>query len=388
MNKIWLITAVLAVSAAIIGGIVYYWPKIGRFSPQVLAENASDTGLTAAKPLPTPAMVKGIYMTGYTFSQPSRREKLFKLIQNTELNSAVIDFKDPGGKLMVKPADERLAGWPISSVALKYDNYKAILNDLQSRGIYTIARITTFQDSAAARAYPDLALKNAGGGVWQDYKGVTWLDMTNREAWKLVAAQIKEAENIGFDEVQLDYIRFPSDGNLKSIAYVDFPAGSSRTAVLRDFYAFLRQDLADLGIPLSVDLFGLTYQRHPENPGYDMGIGQFLADSAEYFDYISPMVYPSHYQSAYAGCDIPVLCPYKVVSKAMKEGAAIMASSSYPVRATTRPWLQDFNLGAVYTADRVRAQIQAAEDNNVSGWLLWNAGNNYTVSALSQKVIK
>lgn len=382
MNKIWLITAVLAVSAAIIGGIVYYWPEYGNISPQVLAENASSTIFIAKKALPTPALVKGIYMTGYTFSQKARRDKLFNLIARTELNSVVIDFKDPGGKLMVKPLDEHLAKWPLSSVSLKYDDYRAILDDLQSKDIYTIARITTFQDSTAARTYPKLALKNTSGGIWQDYKGVTWLDMTNPEVWKLVAAQIKEAADIGFDEVQLDYIRFPSDGNLKSIAYYNFPSGSKRTAILENFYSYLRQDLADLDIPLSIDLFGLTYQRHPENPSYDMGIGQFLPDAAQYFDYISPMVYPSHYRSPYAGCANPVLCPYAIVNKAMKEGAAIMASSTNPVIGSSRPWLQDFNLGAVYTADRVKAQIKAAEDNNVSGWLLWNASNNYTAGAL------
>ena len=97
------------------------------------------------------------------------------------------------------------------------------------------------------------------------------------------------------------------------------------------------------------------------------------------------MVYPSHYQSPYAGCQEPILCPYAVVNKALKEGAAIMASSTIPVLGRSRPWLQDFNLGAIYTADMVRAQIKAAEDNNVSGWLLWNAGNVYTVSALKGK---
>jgi len=381
MKNIWLATATVILSAAIIGGAAFYWHGIKRL-PQVLAENASSTAVSLPGPLKTPSEVKGIYLTGYTFSQEIRREKLFDLIRKTELNAAVIDFKDPGGRLMFKPRGGGLSDWPLSPIALGYDDYLKILEDLQAENIYSIARITTFQDSTAAKAFPKLALRNAGGGVWQDYKGVTWLDMTAPETWQLVAEQIKEARDIGFDEVQLDYIRFPSDGNLKSIAYGDFPSGSKRTAVLLNFYRFLRERLPDLDIPLSIDLFGLTYQRHPENPGYDMGIGQFLADSAAYFDFISPMVYPSHYGSPYAGCNKPVLCPYAVVDKAMKEGAAIMASSTNPVRGSSRPWLQDFNMGAVYTPDMVRAQIKAAEDNGASGWLLWNAGNNYTASAL------
>lgn len=385
MDKKWLAIAIFAILAAIAGISVFYWPKNSQLPAEAQTDDIFQESINLPKPLETPASVKGIYLTGYTFSQKNRREKLFQLVENTELNAVVIDFKDPAGRLMVKPADGRLKNWPISSVALEYDDYRGILRNLQEKNVYAIARITTFQDSTAAKTYPELALKNTGGGIWQDYKGVTWLDMTNPKTWELAAAQIKEAENIGYDEVQLDYIRFPSDGNLKSIAYFDFPAGKKKTEVLADFYAYLRRELADLNIPLSIDLFGLTYQRHPENPGYDMGIGQYLADSAQYFDYISPMVYPSHYRSPYAGCQNPVLCPYAVVNKALQEGAAIMASSTGLIRGSSRPWLQDFDLGAVYTAGMVREQIRAAEDNNANGWLLWNASNNYTAAALKSQ---
>ncbi len=337
------------------------------------------------KPLKTPEKVKGIYMTGYVFSNQILREKLIKLIKETELNSVVIDIKDAQGRIMFKPKSNELKDWPQSPALINYDEYQKKLTELQSENIYTIARITTFQDPEPAKKFNQLTLKTKTGGVWYDYRGLNWFDMTNQGVWDLIIKQTEEAYLIGFDEVQFDYIRFPSDGNLKTIQYKNLKTGQKKYELMNDFYKYLSSGLSDIKIPLSIDLFGLTYwQRDDEN--YDLGIGQKLTDVGKYFDYISPMLYPSHYYSGVMGFNNPAQHPYEIINKSLKDGIVILTKSSST--ALTRPWIQDFDLGANYDASMIKKQIQACDDNNCSGWLLWNASNKYTESALKKELDK
>lgn len=367
------------------------WPKclplnnqpISKFDQDQLVINTNHESITNKKPLPPPDQAKGIYLTGYTFSTTARRNELIKLVEETELNALVIDFKDPSGRLMFEPQIEKLKAIPLSRLALEREQYEKILDELQEKNIYTIARITTFQDDTAVLTFPDLALKNKQGGVWRDWKGVAWLDMTNPLTWEVPIAKAREAAAIGFDEIQFDYIRFPSDGNTNNIQYYNLTTEQKKYQKLTEFYQFMAESLKDSNVPLSVDLFGLTYHRR-DNQEYDLGIGQRLIDAAPYFNYISPMVYPSHYPPNYLGFSNPAAHPYPIVNKALMDGNYILAQATSS-KALTRPWLQDFNLGAVYTAAMVRAQIQASEENNTAGWLLWNSSNRYTVEALKKQ---
>ena len=335
------------------------------------------------KPLPTPEIVKGIYLTGYTFSSEKRLAELTELIQSTELNSMVIDIKDPNGKFMFHFTDERLNSVALSSVVFENDKYSDVLAELQEKEIYTIARVVTFQDDAAARTLPEEALKNKSGTIWENWNGITWLDLTNPKAWEIPVLKAKEAIALGFDEIQFDYIRFPSDGNTNQIQYHDLPAGKYKYEVLADFFAYLDEELKDVDIPISIDLFGLTYHTR-EDEHYDLGIGQRLVDAAVHFDHISPMVYPSHYPAGYLGYANPAAYPYQVIDKAMKDGNQIIGSLEN-AKGKTRPWIQDFDMGANYDASMVRAQIKAVEDNGGAGWLLWNPRNVYTTGALQKE---
>jgi hypothetical protein len=337
---------------------------------------------TYPQPLNTPKKVKGIYLTGYSFTSKNGRARLIKLIESTELNTMVIDIKDPNNKLMFYPEDELLKPLEVSSAAVDNETTKQILTDLQNRNIYTIARITTFQDNNATIAFPDLTLKNGEGKTWYNWQGIAWLDMTNPNAWELPIAQAKEAAMLGFDEIQFDYIRFPSDGNIKTIVYHTPPENNKRYTTLKLFFEHMEEELKDLPIPLSIDLFGLTYQRH-KNPDYDLYIGQRLVDAAEHFDYISPMVYPSHYPNGFLGFANPADHPFEIVDKALMEGNLILNTVT-STTALTRPWLQDFDIGAVYDGPMIKAQIEACDKNNCSGWILWNPRNVYTDEALEK----
>lgn len=330
--------------------------------------------------LPIPKKVKGIYLTGYTFANKKLRDNLVKLIEKTELNSFVIDIKDSAGRLMFTPKSKFLQNIPVSKMSISNEEHKKILSELQEKQIYTIARITTFQDSMAVKTFPDLALKNKWGKIWKNWQGISWLDMTNPKSWEIPVEQAREAALLGYDEIQFDYIRFPSDGNIRQIKYYNLPLGKRKYEILQKFYSHIGKELAELNIPLSIDLFGLTYERR-KDPHYDMNIGQRLIDVTKYFDYISPMVYPSHYPEGYLGFSNPATHPYTVIDWAMKAGNSILhqATSTAP---QTRPWLQDFDMGANYDAPMVRAQIKASEKNNTAGWLLWNPYNHYTIRAL------
>ena len=187
----------------------------------------------------------------------------------------------------------------------------------------------------------------------------------------------KESYALGFDEINFDYIRFPSDGDMKDISYQYFDKKvETRAQVLKRFYSYLWLELKPLGIPISADLFGLTTSSLD-----DLGIGQVLVEAAPYFDYIAPMVYPSHFASGYIGLAKPATKPYEVVKDSMtKASARLLAASSTP--AKLRPWLQDFDLGATYTAEMVRTQIQATYDSGLTSWMLWDPSNRYTPAAL------
>ncbi len=327
--------------------------------------------------LPTPAKVKGIYLTGYSFAGRERRKKLVELVENSELNTLVIDFQDPDGNLMFPVQNKTLQKIPLSKFALSRAKSREILNNLQNKKIYTIARITTFQDEGAVEAFPDLVLQNKWGRPWKNYKNLSWLDMTNPEAWEIPLKKAIEAARMGFDEVQFDYVRFPTDGRLSQIEYAHLDQ-RKKYEVLSDFFKFIHENQRKIGVPISIDLFGITYENYSEKQiSRDFAIGQRVIDAVKYFDYLSPMIYPSHYASGYAGYKNPAKFPYQVVDKALREGHKTIKRYTDKPISKSRPWLQAFNLGAVYDYEKIRAQIRAADDNGTSGWILWNARNVY-----------
>jgi hypothetical protein len=126
----------------------------------------------------------------------------------------------------------------------------------------------------------------------------------------------------------------------------------------------------------SADIFGLT-----TTDTSDLGIGQLLESALDNFDYISPMVYPSHFADGTYGIAKPAEKPYEIISIAMKKAVA-RAEEHGVLKDKLRPWLQDFDLGARYTPEMVRAQIQATYDSGLTSWMLWDPANSYTEKAL------
>ena len=339
--------------------------------------------------LATPTPVKAIYMTSWVAGTPRLRDRVINLLDTTELNSVVIDVKDYTGRISFAVTDPELIA--SGAVEVRIPDIQALIADLHRRGIYVIARISVFQDAYFVSRHPELAVhRRSDGKVWKDRKGISWLEAGATPVWDYVIKIAQESYAVGFDEINFDYIRFPSDGNMQDISYKYFNAKTeTRAQVMKRFYAYLSQSLAPLPMPLSIDLFGLTTTSID-----DLGIGQVLADAAPYFDYIAPMVYPSHFASGYLNFSNPAIHPYEVVRNAMTSAVGRLTATSsvatstpvfYRRRGKLRPWLQDFDLGATYTADMVRAQIQAVYDSGLTSWMLWDPNNRYTKEALHNK---
>ncbi|MDP2651358.1 MAG: putative glycoside hydrolase [bacterium] len=349
--------------------------------------------------LPTPSPLKALYMTSCVAGTPSWRESLKKLILETELNAVVIDIKDATGTITIP--DEALQ--PSSSVksGCKVRDIKAFIQDLHKEGIYVIGRLSVFQDSYYSGLRPDLAMKRkSDGGVWKDRKGLAFIDVASREYWDYIVRIATTSYEIGFDEINFDYIRYPSDGNMADVEYnltsatvhatSSLQASSTslgtRAETLEVFFSYLSSALADTGMKTSADLFGLTTLARD-----DLGIGQVLERALPYFDYIAPMVYPSHFSSGIAGYAKPAEHPYEIIkysmSKAVEREQSWLLSNGLATSTPSklRPWLQDFNLGATYDAEKVRAQIQATYDVGLTSWMLWAPSNKYTESALLQE---
>jgi hypothetical protein len=359
--------------------LTYHASSLGDPSKEVLATSILSQ-MVSVLHIETPEPLKALYMTSCVAGTPSWRNRLKELIDTTELNAIIIDIKDYTG-IASFPND-----FPQTDIGrgCVVSDMREFIQELHKSNIYVIGRIAVFQDPSYTKLFPELAVKTkSDGGVWRDYKGLSFIDVGARPYWDYIVGLSKEAYTLGFDELNYDYVRYPSDGNMQNTSYAWTVGTSTKSEMLKNFFEYLHNNLEDTNVKLSVDLFGMTTT--VEN---DMGIGQVLENALPYFDYVSPMVYPSHYPSTWNGFTNPALHPYEVVKIAMS--SAIKREVSWNIlqglASTTpskmRPWLQDFNLGATYGPDKVRAQIQATYDVGLTSWMLWNAGNKYTKEAL------
>jgi len=329
-----------------------------------------------------PDVIKAVYLTSWSAGTKRMINYVIDLAKTTGMNAVVIDVKDFSGEVAYETNVPEVVQYGASRIKIR--NIDALLKRLHEEGIYVVARITVFQDPVLVKARPDLAVQSIGQeGMWADYKGLGWVDPVSPEAWNYTVNIAKDAASRGFDEINFDYARFPSDGDLKDMKFPFWDGQVSRQQIMRNFFAYLRENLEDIRI--SVDVFGLTTMNRD-----DLGIGQVIEDAYEYFDYVYPMVYPSHYAYGFLGYQNPAEYPYEVVSNSMTNAFARLQAlrQAYPEKkfAQLRPWLQDFDLGATYDAQMVQAQVQATQEvmgGEFRGFLLWSPTNYYTAGALN-----
>ncbi|MBT4850086.1 hypothetical protein HON36_04495 [Candidatus Parcubacteria bacterium] len=314
-----------------------------------------------------PNFVRAIYLTAYSAGRDDFRKSIIEKASAGKINSVVIDIKDYTGNILY---DSQVpAVIEVDAVTSRMD-IEQVISDFHEADIYVIARQTVFQDPALASSRPDLAFKTWNGNNWLDYKGLAWLDPNKQEVWQYNLDIALEAIELGFDEINFDYMRYPSDGNMGNLNY-NMPEGKTRTDVMKGFFKFLSDNLTGKA-KISIDTFGLVMDHTDDE--YDLNIGQRLTDAADYFDYVCPMMYPSHYPLQYLGYTNSAEHPGEVIAYGLK----ISASALDGKRAKIRPWLQAFHMRAVYDQTKIEAQETAVEKASATeGWLLWNARNYY-----------
>jgi hypothetical protein len=378
------------------------------FSSEVSYDNSisTTTNTIVAKKkeavhLKTPEPLKGIYMTQCVAGMPSFRKKLVDLIDETELNAVVIDIKDYTGTVSFKTGNPEIDS--VGGAGCKAGDMKEFVEELHNKNIYVIGRVTVFQDPLYTKLHPELAVKKLSDktAVWKDRKGLAFIDVGAKPYWDYILAIATSSYAVGFDEINFDYIRFPSDGDMKDI-YFSYIGTSTKKAALMQFFSYVDEKLKNTGIVTSADLFGMTTTNTD-----DLNIGQILEYALLNFDYVAPMVYPSHYPPKFNGWPDPNKVPYDIVKFSMTSAVARNNFLHNEIASTTRvingqivnfdpdprivrrinplqlrPWLQDNDYPVHYTPEMVRAQIQATYDSGLTSWMLWDAGNTYTKEAL------
>jgi hypothetical protein len=323
----------------------------------------------------TPFKVKGLYLTVYGVFSKKLRGAALEAIKENNLNALVIDVKGDRGFIPFK-VDLPLAAEIGANKPILIKDMPELMGRLKKQGLYLIARIVVFKDDPLAAAKPEWAVKAKGGGVFRDREKLRWVDPFRQEVWDYNIAIAKIAAEMGFDEVQFDYVRFPDNRG----AGFSKPANEdSRTEAITAFLKAAYKALEPYNVMVAADIFG--YVCWNTN---DTDIGQKIQPAIEAVDLVCPMVYPSGYHLGIPNYRNPVQHPYKIVYLSLKKAQERTGAS--PLRF--RPWLQafrDYAFGRkIFAEAEMRTQIKAADDFGSSGWMFWNPRNIYPKNGYKQ----
>jgi hypothetical protein len=332
--------------------------------------------------VPTPNPVRGLYVNRWA-AIGDRMWQLIDVAKRTEVNALVIDVKDDRGLLLYH------SGVPLAKEIgadttrpMSYRRLRAVLDTLRAHDIYPIARIVVAKDPLLASAKREWSIKRKRDSLpWLDKNGRPWLDPTHPEVWKYAGDLAAEAVNLGFSEVQFDYVRFPDEDRLIREAVFPLMNGRVRAQVIHDQLAYLRTLIKPLKVPLTIDVFGLS-----ATDTTDMGIGQKWELFVDQVDVVLPMDYPSHFAPGTFGLGRPNAHPYATLEHALRDAKARSAGIANAARIV--PWYQDFTLGPPrYGVPQVQAQMRAGHDLGIDSWMLWNPGSRYTLDALKPETV-
>ena len=348
--------------------------------------------------------VRGIYITGPVAGNEEVLNGVLDGALTAGINAVVIDFKEDQGRITC-PVDAATVNEIGASIPYVRD-MKSLIESLKKKDLYVIARVAAFRDSYLAEKKPEWSLKLPDGSLYQDRQGMYWVDPYRHEVWDYLLEVGNEAKELGFDEVQFDYLRFPNEASAGQVVYDDAVIrGRSKTDTILECTNYLYENLAsqglfvqyaseklkDEGAFVAADVFGAVM-----GGGIDSDtVGQSYGDMANQLDYICPMIYPSHYSSGNFGLEHPDMEPYKTIFGALQKSGKVLLDASRADnhesrQAIVRPWLQDFTatyLGEgnyiTYGATEVAEEVRAVQDAGYEEWMLWSAANKYHLEGLS-----
>jgi hypothetical protein len=360
--------AVLAlIAAGVVGGVIATHIH-GHKAVRASARAASNTPkMPVLQPRPLPEEVRGVHVS-MALGGLSGKLNDYIAMKSAGLNTIELDVKDENGEIGF-PVRVPLAQ-KVGATLRYYDPQRAVAK-IHAAGLYLIGRIVTFEDPLLSAGAPQLAIRRADGSRWLNSAGLGWTNPYDRRVWKYNVDIAVQTAKLGFDEIQFDYVRFPSDGDISQIRYPGKHAQPMGWTIPM-FAKYASSRLKPLGVRISVDVFGLSATRN-------LGIGQFPRRIAPYVDTIYPMVYPSHYVSGEYNIIDPDSRPGTTVAYSLRDFRGALRGR----KTNLIPWLQDFSLGRPYTLADVQDQIQAARLEHSKGFMLWNATGVYTTKALS-----
>lgn len=329
--------------------------------------------------------VKGLYFNTYSINNPEIYNKIIALMEDTALNTVVIDIKDDWGNVTMNfdTDDEDIKYSKIDIV-----DPEALIEDLHSRGIYVIGRVTTFKDSIITEKHPDWGFTLDDGTLWKNGHEEAFMNPFLKEVQDYDIKIATLAAQAGFDEIQFDYVRFAEGFETfgDTLDYsrgvyeneIEMDEGEKRVGAITGFVQRAREELQAYNVPISIDVFGYALQvRRAE------GIGQDFDEMANQTDVISSMIYPSHWGSWSFDIEKPDLEPYELVKRYLDEEKEILGQLDHP--PLSRPWIQDFTASWIgegnwmeYDGDAVQAQIDAIYDQGLNEYLIWNANSEYS----------
>ena len=324
--------------------------------------------------------VKGVYLNIYTIGSTKKMERLINLANTTEINAFVIDIKDDNGVLSFEMEAPKKFGIPVTK-NYPIKNIKEFMKKMKENNIYTIARIVSFKDPTYAKANPDkVIISRDTGKPYTNSDGIIWVSAHDRNLWDYNLSVAEEAAKAGFNEIQFDYVRFPASNGGKLDAKLNYrnTKNESKPETIQKYLKYAKERLNPLGVYTSADVYGQVGTFSD-----DMGLGQHWEAVTQVVDYISPMMYPSHYGNGAYGIAVPDAQPYKTIYYSLKD--SINRNENVNSPAVIRPWIQAFTAKWVkgyipYNEKEIREQIKAMNDLGVTEYLLWSPSNNYKIT--------
>jgi hypothetical protein len=325
-----------------------------------------------------PIQVKSLYLSYWALDSAKYRREILALAKKTEINSIVLDIKNSYGDVAFRGTSDMAK----KSGAYKRRTLKDVdrfITKLKALDLYLIARVVLFKDNYFAKTYPHDALQKANGEIWKNSEGMSWANPYSNRAHRYNLEISKDIAKKGFDEIQFDYVRFPA---YKDINFSHQHTQKKRVNTIISFLKKARKALTPYNVFISIDTYGYACWHEG-----DTGIGHELSKLAPYTDYISPMLYPSSFHVGVLGLPKPLENPYKVIYDSIVHSSK--RSNIDPIQF--RPWLQAFRDYAfdkrAFKEEEIRAQIEASQAANTSGWMLWNPLSKYTTSGLLQDTL-
>ena len=360
---------IAALVAAIAGGGTYFSSRgHGAAKAQSAPKTPTHARSISAFKVQPPAEIRGVHVTEGLASIPGKIETYFALASHG-LNTIELDVKDENGYVGFVDSDTPALAKRVGAARPYYDA-KKIVREAHRAGIYLIGRVVVFQDPTLTSGAPDLGIQSRNGGVWKTSSGWGWANEYDPRVWKYDTDVAVAAAKAGFDEIQFDYVRFPTDGDLSVIVYPHKRA-EPRAVTIDRFFEYAVRRLHKLRVRVSADVFGLSASR-------DLGIGQAPQRIGRVLDAIYPMVYPSHYNQGEYNLIDPEAFPYATVVHSLRD----FNRQTRGEKVRIVPWLQDFTIKVGYGLEQVGEQIDAARAMHAKGFLLWNPMGIYTYGAL------